>query len=182
MKRNAKKPLMYINQPDMESPKASMQQHYVSSKKKKSEEGNKDEPAPKSEKPPIKRRSGKYKSMKHKEKTDVYDGEDEQESFDKYEAHDDKYEEQVENTTEKDTDSHRRKSFKEMSLEEKISYFVDTPSYAPRLRCEIKTDQKSYRGVLTDWVDEDVYIRTGNRKTSTRIAFSTIKDIQILGF
>ncbi len=75
-----------------------------------------------------------------------------------------------------------RPKFKDMTIEEKVAYFVDTPSYAPQMRCEIRTEDRAYRGVITGSEDNYVYIRVGNRKQSTKIKLDDIKHIKLLGF
>lgn len=75
-----------------------------------------------------------------------------------------------------------RKKFNDRTLEEKINYFAEAPEYAPKRKCEIKTEKKTYRGIITERDDEHVYIRVGNRARAMKIMIHEIKNIRLLGF
>src|SRR5699024_12740480 len=75
-----------------------------------------------------------------------------------------------------------RKRFKDMTLEERIDYFLNAPKHAPVMRCEVKTEGRNYRGTIVDYQDNNVYMRVGKRTTPTAIPFDTINEIRLLGF
>lgn len=76
----------------------------------------------------------------------------------------------------------RDKKFKEMSLEEKVFYFAYAPATSPTLRCEVMTSERSYRGKIVDFIENEVYMRVGRRISPEKIPFETIRDIRLLGF
>ncbi|HLQ70739.1 MAG TPA: CotO family spore coat protein, partial [Bacillota bacterium] len=74
------------------------------------------------------------------------------------------------------------KKFRDMTIKEKVYYFSDAPALSPKLRCEVQTINRSYRGKIVDFVDNEVYIRVGRRRSTTNIPFDEIRDIRLLGF
>ncbi|MEI3612838.1 CotO family spore coat protein [Pseudogracilibacillus sp. SO30301A] len=121
-------PLMYIDQPNFQKPKAYMQESYF----------------------------GRNLSVQTKEK-----------------------EEQLteENTKEYSNDS----SFKGLNIDGKIDYLVNLPSEVPRIRCEVITEEKEYRGVMIGDAGDSVTLRVIGRGM-TEINKSVIKDIHLIGF
>lgn len=73
-----------------------------------------------------------------------------------------------------------RKKFKEMTLMEKIDYFIKTPSHLPRMRCEVVTNDNKYRGIMLDKENEVIKMRVGRR--TTEVSIEDITDIRLLGF
>lgn len=160
-RKYANDPMLFIHQPNIQIPKAQMQASYISSKQKK-----KSSPTVNSEeKNVIKKRRGTI-SRQFK---DDYDEDEPRDSLKHSEVEDDK----------RDAKQKSRKQFKDMTNREKIEYFINTPEFAPKLRCEISAD-KSYRGIITDFKDEEVIMQTGRRVTN--IQFEQIKEIRLLGF
>lgn len=165
-KRFAKSPLLYIHQRSTNEPKARMQHQYRTPRKTEGEstakQNNTEEKPPKqSNMRPIKRKVHPKPAQKELANTEESEQEKERES------------EQHNNQTLK---------FKDMSLEEKVNYFVKTPTYVPKLRCEVKTDERTYRGIIVDYKENNVYMRIGRRTSITTIPFDTIKQIRMLGF
>lgn len=121
-------PLMYIDQPDFQKPRAYMQDSYF----------------------------GRDLSVQTEEK-----------------------EEQLteENTREYGNDS----SFIGLNMDGKIDYLVNLPSEVPRIRCEVITEEKKYRGVMIADEGDSVTMRVIGRGT-TEINKSDIKDILLIGF
>ena len=78
--------------------------------------------------------------------------------------------------------TNRKKQFKEMTLEEKVLYLADSPTYAPKIKCEIKTEDKFYRGIVTDFSDGTVFMQVGKKSAATSILFETITEIRLIGF
>ncbi|EQB35210.1 MULTISPECIES: CotO family spore coat protein [Virgibacillus] len=154
-KKYAKNPLLFIHQPKEVDLQAPMQHMYVTPKNKK-ETGN--------------------------EKVENFDNKGTQEAVKKggrHPAFDEQNEVKRNNDPKEET---KQTKFKDMSIEEKVDYFVNSPSYAPKLRCEIKTEERTFRGVITGSEGNYVYIRVGNRSSSTKVSLDDIKHIRLLGF
>src|SRR5690625_412106 len=73
------------------------------------------------------------------------------------------------------------KSFKERSFQEKIDYLIHVPKGIPYLKCEVRTETTSYRGVLIHEDKNHIIIEKYGRKEE-RILKSTIKDIRLISF
>lgn len=69
--------------------------------------------------------------------------------------------------------------FKEMTLKEKLDYITNRPDYAPRLTCEVRTDDRSYRGIILEYKDGKATMRTGRRRVE--IPYENMKQIRLLG-
>ncbi|GAB3069238.1 CotO family spore coat protein [Virgibacillus ainsalahensis] len=165
-KKFAKEPLLYIHQSTVQNPKAPMQDRYTTPKRAK---GQSQEQSPDSGDTPQKKYVKKT-SFQHQAK-----------SFENEEA--DPIDEVEEPADEKNEQSkNKRVAFKDMNIEERIAYFTETSPYAPKKRCEIRTDERAYRGVITEYKDKNVFIQVGNRKSSTAIPIDAIKKIRLLGF
>lgn len=77
-----------------------------------------------------------------------------------------------------DTEQVKNKSFQDMTVEEQLIYLTDKPSYAPQLICEIRTAERSYRGIVLNYKDGVATIRSGRR--SLEIPYETIDRIRLL--
>ncbi|NBJ70913.1 MULTISPECIES: CotO family spore coat protein [Clostridia] len=151
-KKYAKKPLLFIHQPNERDLHAPMQHMYVTPKKEQRVKSTTD--------------GGKKKAMRHP-------------SFNKNFTN---QEEEVEKETKESEQAGEKPKFKDLSIEEKVDYFIKSPSYAPKLKCEIKTEQRTYRGIITGAEENDVFIRVGNRSSSIKVSLDDIKHIKLLGF
>ncbi|TMN23138.1 hypothetical protein FFL34_14360 [Lentibacillus cibarius] len=165
-KQSAKSPLLYIQQPNIGTPKAPMQSRYMTPKQQRSRE--------------------KWKKAKKKATRPVDRGDsskqvadDKQEEAEQIETTE--MNEETEDETEQESEE-TRKQFKDMSLTERIDYFLNTPKHVPAMRCEIRTDERRYRGIITDYQDGTVFMRVGRRPAPMKIAFDTINDIRMVGF
>ncbi|HLR61742.1 MAG TPA: CotO family spore coat protein [Lentibacillus sp.] len=156
--KSANSPLLYIQQPGMKTPRASMQSHYMTPKKKRAD---KIQANHKSRTRPVSRNY-----FKRQDDTDE-NGEDM---------------ESPEVGSSQEDGRQERKRFKDMTLEERIDYFLNAPKHAPVMRCEVKTEGRNYRGTIVDYQDNNVYMRVGKRTTPTAIPFDTINEIRLLGF
>ncbi|WP_010093576.1 CotO family spore coat protein [Ornithinibacillus scapharcae] len=184
----AREPLLYIHQPTVSSPNAPMQHSYVNQRKQTST-------APETEKktPPkaIKKRPSTEliaqsitkelkeplpkQPKKRRPVLPVQEVEGNNESIESKAIDTTKLTEET--TEDKATE---RKKFKDMSTTEKIEYFINTPQHLPRMRSEVRTDEKKYRGVIINMEEDEIIMRVGRR--STRIKIDDITDIQLLGF
>lgn len=175
----AKDPLLYIQQPTARTAKAPMQDHYKTPKKPKA-----------SEIPPEKDPQQKPRTIKRKNYGlgEGYQVKDEQSGQQPKGRHKDAIvpAERANNSAPNELDEKKqtadRPRFKDMSIEEKVNYFVSRPSDVPKLRCEIETDERKYRGIITDFQEDHVFIRVGKRSSSTKISFDQITNIRMLGF
>lgn len=159
-RRFAKKPLLYIHQSTIKTPAAPMQHNYVTPKNKKQSSTSGNQQSNKIRSSLIKRRN-----YDHFDETvnEVKDENDERDSS-KLKKH------------------QSSKKFVDMNINEKINYFLNRSIYSPELKCVIETDERNYRGVITDFQDDHVYIRVGRRVSSTEVPLEQIKNIRLLGF
>ncbi|WP_188455657.1 CotO family spore coat protein [Virgibacillus oceani] len=81
---------------------------------------------------------------------------------------------------EEDKKASKRARFKEMTIAEKIDYFINMPSSLPKMKCEVKTDERSYRGIIIEKKEEDIFMLSGRRRV--KIAVEEIEAIRLLGF
>lgn len=58
----------------------------------------------------------------------------------------------------------KNKAFHDMTVEEQLTYLKDRPDFAPRRVCEVKTDERAYRGTILSYEDGTVLIQTGRRR------------------
>lgn len=170
-KRFAKDPLLYIHQPSAQTPKAPMQHNYTSPQRRRNKEVE-DRTAT----PPTQNVQKKHLSRTFFKEEALYSDELESET-ETNESEEDKDDEEI-----TDEDKNETPKFKDMTLKEKVDYFVDAPEYAPKLRCEVKTEKRTYRGLITDSIDDDVFIRVGKRSSSTAVPMEEIISIRLLGF
>lgn len=161
-KRFAKTPLLYIDQPTISKPKAPMQHDYLTPRKVQKNTEQVETPKKRTPTRPQKRSYfyEEEQAFKQREKAS--------------ELKDETGREREQTSTEK--------QFKNMTLQEKVNYFVELPDHIVKVRCEMITEDKKYRGIITDFKDDFVYIRIGQRSSSERIEFSKVKEIRMLGF
>lgn len=165
-KKYAKSPLLYIHQPGIDHPKAPMQSNYSTPKR----QAEPTEPkAQKTDTRPLKRDDflKKYPAAK---KTEV----DQKKRPDEPKA-----------SKERDTEQPKaqsNKKFSELAIPEKIDYFVTKPNHMPNMKCEVKTEEKSYRGIIQSVEKDHVLMRVGRRTSSTKIEIASITEIRLIGF
>ena len=162
----AKAPLLYIHQADTKKINAKMQHHYHTTSKKvlpkNSTVENEEKIVRKQQSKNVRTESFYDKREAAMDVVPEKEGETE-----KIVA----VEKVVENTTE-------QKPFQKMNLEEQLNYLTKKPAYAPRLTCEIKTEERVYRGVILEYIEGIVSLRSGKR--TIEIQDETIKQIRML--
>lgn len=189
MKRRkyAREPLLYIDQPTANTPTAPMQHSYTSAKKKTNKSAS--SPPTHSEsrvapQKPIKKRPSlnsfstamansneiKEPQPQVKKKRPSFPTQE----LEEMESSSSSFEEVTEENI------LERKKFKEMTLMEKIDYFITSPNHLPRMRCEVVTNDNKYRGTILDKEDEVIKMRVGRR--TTVISIEDITEIRLLGF
>ncbi|MFZ3577929.1 CotO family spore coat protein [Virgibacillus sp. DJP39] len=161
-KKFAKTPLLYIHQPDISEPKAKMQSNYVTKK------NNKEPEAPKLQKVTARPRQRDFFPKKSSDENEKKDSEPELE--------------QPKEQTKDQTKDQTNKKFNEMSIQEKIDYFVHKPANIPRMKCEVKTANQSFRGTIRDVEEDQILMQVGRRTIVKKIAVEEIQDIRLLGF
>ncbi|MBC5637254.1 hypothetical protein H8S33_10605 [Ornithinibacillus sp. BX22] len=189
MKRRkyAREPLLYIHQPTVDKPTAPMQHSYTSAKKQAnksiSSSPTHSESGAKSQETIKKRPSLNSFSTGIANSNEVKEPQPQvkkrRPSFPTQEL------EEMESTSssfEEVTEENNleRKKFKEMTLLEKIDYFIKTPSHLPRMRCEVVTNDNKYRGIMLDKESEVIKMRVGRR--TIVVSIEDITDIRLLGF
>ncbi len=81
-----------------------------------------------------------------------------------------------------DPDKLAKKKFKEMSIEEKVTYYASMPFHVPKVKCELLTERKKYVGIIEDFQNQMVLINVASKSTSISIPIDQIKEINLIGF
>ncbi|MYL32209.1 hypothetical protein GLW08_05495 [Pontibacillus yanchengensis] len=209
-KRKNKKPMLYITQPDFQSSEPKMQSSYRSERKKQelkpSDSGSTKEVQTETIKATSERKrrrrfdlafdmddstQGQEENTLGVEvdegKVDAtFEPQETKKQFEDVEAEEVLDEEEKPQSEENNNSSlsnrKRRSRFKEMDLEEKVDYFVNLPSQVPRMKCEVMTEEKSYRGWIQDYQDGIVHMKILQRPFRVELPFESIKDIVLRGF
>src|SRR5690625_3442627 len=175
----AKDPLLYIQQPTAGTAKAPMQDHYRTPQKPTASE------IPPEKNPQEKPRTIKRKTYGLSERRQGKNEQPGQHTMDgpideiiSGETADTSAADELE---EKKSTTDRPK-YKDMTIEEKVEYFVSRPRHVPKLRYQIETNERKYRGIITDFQENHVFIRVGKRSSSTKISLDQITNIGMLGF
>src|SRR5699024_12439296 len=154
-KRYAENPLLYIHQPDVGTPNASMQSRYQTSRNKTVSQSKNREASNKITKGWVQRR---YGGKLIPDKTEV-----ENPSM--------KNNTPINSTETIQYEQSSPKKFKEMDLAEKVKYRSEEPKHAPKIKCEIKTMDKTYHGVVEDIDRVTVFMHIGKRDITCNILF-----------
>lgn len=162
-KKFAKSPLLYIHQPNISIPKAPMQSNYATPKKTKQVEPAPEQKVPKANARPLKRDDFSKKSTQTKSEVETEDILTESEA-----------------TTEEEELSNKK--FNDMEIPEKIEYFLTKPKHIPNMKCEVKTEERSFRGTILDVEEDQVIMRVGRRSSTTKILIPSITQIRLIGF
>lgn len=156
-KKFAKNPLLYIHQPSIGTPKAPMQHQYTTPKKAPAEQVVTKETKSVQTRP-VKRDNFSKKSGSGEDDTNEAADESDESS------------------------DQERKKFKDMTLNERIEYFINSPKHVPVMKCEVKTEERNYRGIIVDFKEENIIMRVGRRTSTTGIPFEKVDDIRLIGF
>src|SRR5699024_10387568 len=145
----ANNPLLYISQPDIKTPQARMQNHYVTQTTKKKNQQNRQ-----SGNKPLKRHTFPVSARRRRLNTDRM-----MEERNSHESHADDEAKTVHHN------SHQLSKFNDMILKEKVDYFACTPKHIPKTKFKIQTSQKTYRGIITEFNNTTVIIQQGTKHT-----------------
>ncbi|WP_106497952.1 CotO family spore coat protein [Lentibacillus sp. Marseille-P4043] len=170
-KRYARDPLFYIQQPKITKPEAPMQHNYSTPRN-----ASKGKPQQNSD------QTGRTQSLKGDNFQHFRNPQPDDEDGDVTEfqqEEDDTEEQDGAEDPKEEVENKNRPKFKDMSIEEKINYFVNTPPHIPKLKCEVRTEEKAHRGIMVDQEDETILMRTGRRKIS--VPKNEIIEIRMLG-
>lgn len=151
-KKYAKSPLLYIHQPGISHPKAPMQSNYATPKNKKPAEPQKQKVTTR----PLKRDDFFTKAPIESEENESAEADLESS---------DNVEEQETSTSDK--------KFNDMTIQDKIDYFLSRPKHIPRMKCEVKTEERSFRGTIQDMEEDNILMRVGRRTSTTKIAIES---------
>ncbi|WP_456275842.1 CotO family spore coat protein [Bacillus sp. AK128] len=80
----------------------------------------------------------------------------------------------------KKTKADRRKRFIELSIEEKINFFIKLPMNVPRSTCEIITLDEKIHGKITELSKGQVTISTFNEPYKVELPIESIQSIDII--
>lgn len=75
-----------------------------------------------------------------------------------------------------------RKKFVDMSIEERLDYFLSQPFFAPRVKCEIRTELRKYVGYIQSIEDNDVTILLPGRNKEVNVQLEEIMAVNLFGF
>ncbi|MEC5423585.1 CotO family spore coat protein [Virgibacillus sp. C22-A2] len=189
-KKFAKDPLLFIHQSNIRKPNAPMQSNYMSPKKSRELQQQEGAFAASNSKKSVKKNAFEMEldksnhGVQEKELDKSNHGVQEKELLDTEEENEPSEIESEPDSKEEETVNEKAENpkFKDMTLEEKITYFVSTSDYAPKMKCIVKTDKKTYRGIITGTKDNDVTMRVGNRSSNMLIPIADIIEIKLLGF
>lgn len=123
-------PLLYIDQPILQKPKAYMQDHYQAEK-----------------------------SMKESKMMTTSENQEDKEQ----------------------ASENNESSFKHLSVNEKIKYLVNLPREVPKIRCEVVTENKKFRGTVIEENDDAIVLRVFGRENAT-VKKAEILTINLIGF
>lgn len=166
--RYARDPLLYIQQPRLNSPQAKMQSNYRTSRK----ENRKVRKVDKEERNVFHDQlMNKARRSKEQERWDLNEAEEAAEVakaeplVDQHQHH----EMETQNT-----------AFKDLDLRGKIDYLLNKPQHLPPLKCEIRTSESIHHGIIIRFEEPYVYIKSRRHPQPKQIVFDQIVSIRIL--
>lgn len=195
----AKQPMLYITQPSLQKAEANMQSSYQSKKEeRKASAKEKEEGAGKEEKKP-RLRTTRRLNLKNELRTEspiLKEPETKQEELSKVSDAETETENETQSTlddgNQSDSDEYqddsqharrkRRNKFRDMSLEERVQYFIQLPPQVPKMKCEVSTEEESYRGWIDKYEEGTVTMKIIRRPFHINIPFESIREIRLMGF
>ncbi|WP_070119722.1 CotO family spore coat protein [Bacillus marinisedimentorum] len=73
-------------------------------------------------------------------------------------------------------------AFKEMSIPERIDYLLNLPFGIPPIKCEIVTEQRSYRGIVASKKEDKIMVFHFGSPRNLNIRIEEIRDIKMKSF
>ncbi|WP_180968082.1 CotO family spore coat protein [Cytobacillus massiliigabonensis] len=185
-KRKEKEPLFYIQQPTFQFPSIKMQETYSSKRAELLKRAQMNETIETNTKQETEEEklSGTSQKEAHEElnKTDLFQQEKLQDTLEEFETDRRK---QEENTafpfrTERKHSFQRVKSFKEMSIMERLQYLMEFPKQLPPVPCLFIANGNTIKGFLNNQLNEFVEIKLLNGETM-KISLKELEDIKMIG-
>ncbi|MGM8212687.1 CotO family spore coat protein [Virgibacillus sp. W0430] len=169
-KQYAQDPLLYIQQPKRSTPKAKMQSSYTT-KSQRNQSSQVNQPLP--SRGAVKKKIRKKHLIPNADLGTLG-----------YEmpAQSELSEETKDSTEDEESEKTEPKKFNQLTVEQKIDYFIKRPRFAPAVKCEVKTTDKRYKGVIMDKVENNIKMKVGRRETETSLPIKAILEINLIGF
>jgi len=202
--RYARKPLLYIEQANINDPQASMQSSYRSGQKsKKQESAEQQHPRDEKKQQQTEKNQKNEKNIFREQllggkrpqqkviKEKLKENQDKAIELETTEAKldiEDEQREEVTDQEEKDnqqedtTSLGENKPFNELDIRGKVNYFINKPTLMPDMKCEVRTANEVHYGVIDDLQEEMVQVRKKKQNNPELIPLSEIESIRILGF
>ncbi|MBP2241195.1 hypothetical protein J2Z40_001757 [Cytobacillus eiseniae] len=188
--KKQKEPLFYIQQPTLQFPKTNMQESYSS---RKAEMQRKAQMVQSIETKASDREEKKQDKLGSLSKSDARNESKKQESASNQRDHIQKTIEEFETglgekekgssysfQTERKSSFRKLKSFKEMSVAERLQYLVEFPKQLPPVPCIFETKNKSHKGFLLKQENERIELKSLSGDIE-QISIQEIKDIKMIG-
>lgn len=156
-KQFAENPLLYIQQPTTKTPQAQMQHNYDTFRQSDQQTTQKQEHKKTKSRQTRPLRRDNFHQMREKQEQELVPSHADTEQ------------------------SSKQPKFSDMTLVEKINYFVDRSNQILQIRCEIQTEDQTFKGVVTGKEEEYILMRIGRRTSHHKVLISEITDIRMLG-
>ncbi|UOR13110.1 CotO family spore coat protein [Halobacillus amylolyticus] len=186
-RKNAKPPVLYITQPHLDPVEISMQTSYHSETKEnqsKSQPESESKGEPRSE-PKSESTSQRYSSFEKQLRQRVPQSQNtkkKSQSKQEVEAVKSKAD-QTEESKKAESNRDRRQKFRDMTIEEKVNYFISLPAQVPKMKCEVSTPgEGQIRGYIQRYEEGMVYMKTFQKPFQKEVALEDIQSIRLLGF
>ncbi|WP_163529841.1 CotO family spore coat protein [Halobacillus ihumii] len=173
-KKTAKPPVLYITQPNLEPAEISMQTSYhsdVPSDQSPTQQPSSDQPTS-SQQP---RRVNNFQNQLRQRST-----------YRKKITRNQKDVPKQQNAEQEDQSSdnkENRTKFRDMTIEEKVKYFVNLPAQVPKMKCEVATaEEGQFRGFIEGYNEGVVEMKTLQKPFEQHIKLQDIQSIRLLGF
>jgi hypothetical protein len=182
-----REPLFYITQPQVNIPTGKMQETYSAKKaeKERAERERKLKEQAVVHEDKVKKKKQKFFIEDLGEETGAFSGKKkplaDEPAADEIQEVINQYEETETPNETVNYGLRRVKSFKEMSLSERIDYLVHFPKQLPPVPCAFSTDEEIYKGFLVTRGEDDVEIKLYNQKKIV-VKLSDLKEIRMIGF
>jgi len=167
--RYAREPLLYIQQPKTEPPKAEMQTNYRSESRVK-----------KVKKIAEAERNIFHDQLLSRKKRIVEDPSRVQEDALQEPLPAEEPASIIEIPDLQDTD--QEIAFKDLDIAGKIGYLLNKPSHLPALKCEIRTEEGIQHGQIVAFQENVVHLKSKRQSKPKAIPFQAIQAIRLLGF
>jgi Spore coat protein CotO len=182
--RGENQPLMYITEPSVKKASRNMQQFYVIEKTKTVVEEEEVETIDQVEQvSDVAEQNVEEVTMTVIDEIEVEAVEDETsiETIIEEQKMEELKVEAIEEEGEDDEEVIVRKAFKDMTIEEKILFILDSPTYIPKVKCRVSTRRNWYIGYITGLKDKVVFLKVPTRLEPIAIQLEDIHSIQMLG-